>query len=84
MYLVGVFFFVWDCWLIGLRFVFDAWGKGFSSVRAQARWDYSLEMTGHPSARGESLLMLTVHGASSFVATLHQTFQAERGNVIVW
>ena len=39
--LVGLrwgFFFVWDRWLIGLRFVFGAWGRGLGGiVRANVR-----------------------------------------------
>ena len=35
---VGVFFFVEGCWLIGLRFVFGAWGRGLGAiVRADVR-----------------------------------------------
>ena len=34
----GFFFFGWGSWLIGLRFVFGAWGRGLgASVRADVR-----------------------------------------------
>ena len=29
---VWIFFFVWDRWLIGLRFVFGAWGRGLGAI----------------------------------------------------
>ena len=33
-----VFFFVWDSWRIGLRFVFGVWGRGLgANVRADVR-----------------------------------------------
>ena len=56
---VGVFFFVWDGWLIGLRFVVGAWGRGLgANVRADVR------VTVYLAGNGRFCLEFTAGGSA--------------------
>ena len=77
--LVGLrwgFFSVWDSWLIGLRFVFGAWGRGLgANVRADVR--------AHLASNGRFYLECTVGGPAVYMGRDKngQTKRGARGGV---